>query len=134
MLSRKVALQNWDTVFSATDVDDKVQVFNKTILTMLDEAMPGKTIRMHLSDKPWLTSNIKAQIKARQKAFSKGYKNKCKLLCEKVSNLILKAKEAYYRLKAKDFRQTNPEKWYKTVYSLLGAQKDQKSLQNPSEE
>ena len=134
-VKQKVALQNWDTVFSATDVDDKVQVFNKTILTMLDEAMPGKTIRIHPSDKPRITSDIKAQIKARQKAFCQGDKNKYKLaIMRKVSNLILKAKEAYYRTKAKDFRQTNPAKWYKTVYFLLGAQKDQKSLQSPSEE
>ena len=124
VLSRKVALQNCrNTVFSATDVDDKVQVFNKTILTMLDEAMLEKTIRIHPSDKPRITSDIKAQIKARQKAFCQGDKNKYKLLCEKVFNLSLKAKEAYYRTKAKDFRQTNPAKWYKTVYSLLGAQK-----------
>ena len=135
VLSRKVALQNWDTVFSATVVDVKVQVFNKTILTMLDEAMLEKTIRIHPSDKPRITSDIKAQIKARQKAFCQGDKNKYKLaIMRKVSNLILKAKEAYYRTKAKDFRQTNPAKWYKTVYSLLGAQKDQKSLQSPSEE
>ena len=62
---------------------------------MLDEAMPEKIIRIYPSDKPWITSNIKAQIKARQKAFCQGDKNKYKLLCEEVSNLIIKAKEAY---------------------------------------
>jgi hypothetical protein len=35
-------------------------------------------MRVHHSDKPWITVNIKMQIKARQKAFSRGDKPRYK--------------------------------------------------------
>ena len=67
---------------------------------MLDESLPEKTIRVHHSDKPWINGNIKMQIKARQRAFSHGDKQKYNVLCKSVANLIAKAKATYYQSKA----------------------------------
>ena len=83
---------------------------------------PKKTIRIHHSDKPWITSNIKMQIKVRQKVFTRGGKPRYKQLCEKVANLIAKGKAIYYRSKASEFRTTNQSKWYKCIYSLVNAE------------
>ena len=133
-LSRTVALQNWDNVLMATDVDDKVEAFNRTILSLLDKAMPEVTIRMHTSDKPWITPKIKAQINARQKAYCRGDKSKYDQLCKKVSKLIRNAKQSFYHTEGRDLRQKDPAKWYKTVYTLLGAETNHNSLQTPSNE
>ena len=89
---------------------------------MLDEAMPEKTVRMHPSTKAWMTTHIKTQIKARQRAFSLGDKSSYKHLCKDVSNLTKKAKLNYYRNKAKDLRMTNPQGWYRSIDALAGAQ------------
>ncbi|CAB3991884.1 Hypothetical predicted protein [Paramuricea clavata] len=62
------------------------------------------------------------QIKARQKAFSRGDKSRYKQLCEKVANLIAKAKATYYRSKASEFRTSNQSKWYNCIYSLVNAE------------
>jgi hypothetical protein len=35
-------LENWEDVYEANDVDDKVQCFNKTIGNMLDTNTPAK--------------------------------------------------------------------------------------------
>ena len=86
---------------------------------MLDESLPEKTTRVHHSDKPWITGCIKMQIKARQKAFSRGDKLKYKQLCEEVANLIDTAKASYYRSNASELRTSNQSKWYKCIYSLL---------------
>ena len=91
-LSLKMASEDWSTVYSALDVDEKVSAYNSIIIKMLDESLPEKTIRIHHSDKPWITSNIKMQIKARQKAFTRGDKPRYKQLCEKLANPIAKAK------------------------------------------
>jgi hypothetical protein len=53
--NRIVALQNWDNVIMATDVDDKVEIFNGTVLYL-----------RYTLDYP----RIKIQIKVRRKAFS----------------------------------------------------------------
>ncbi|CAB4029803.1 Hypothetical predicted protein [Paramuricea clavata] len=106
-----MASEDWTTVYSALDVDEKVSAYNSIIIKMLDEFLPEKTIRVHHSDKPWITGNIKTQIKARQKAFSRGDQPRYKQLCEKVANLIAKAKATYYRSKASEFRTSKQSKW-----------------------
>jgi hypothetical protein len=58
-LSLKVAQQTWERIFRAEDVDEKVKLFNETVIHMLDKEVPVKTIRVHNSDKPWMTSHIK---------------------------------------------------------------------------
>ncbi|CAB4012075.1 Hypothetical predicted protein, partial [Paramuricea clavata] len=98
------------------------------------QAMPEVTIRMHTSDKPWITPKIKAQIKARQKAYCRGDKPKYDQLCKKVSKLIRNAKQSVYHTEGRDLRQKDPAKWYKTVYTLLGAETNHNSLQTPSNE
>ena len=121
-LSLNMASEDWTTVYSALDVDEKVSAYNSIIIKMLDEFLPEKTIRVHHSDKPWITGNIKMQIKARQKAFSRGDQPRYKQLCEKVANLIAKAKATYYRSKASEFRTSNQSKWYNCIYSLVNAE------------
>ncbi|CAB3995027.1 RNA-directed DNA polymerase from mobile element jockey, partial [Paramuricea clavata] len=75
-----------------------------------------------------------AQIKARQKAYCRGDKPKYDQLCKKVSKLIRNAKQSFYHTEGRDLRQKDPAKWYKTVYTLLGAETNHNSLQTPSNE
>ena len=111
--------ENWTAVYSTQDVDEKVSNCNTTIIKMLDESLPEKTIRVHHSDKLWITAYIKMQIKARQKAFSRGDKLKYKQLCGKVANFIDTAQANYYRSNASELRISDQSKCYKCIYSLL---------------
>ena len=94
-------------------------VIQSIIIKILDESLPEKTIKVHHSDKPWITGCIKMQINARQNAFSRGDKLKYKQLCEKVANLTATAKANYYRSNGSELRTSNQSKWYKCIYSLL---------------
>ena len=67
---------------------------------------------------------IKTQIKARQKAFTKGDICEYRRLCAKVANLITNAKRRYYENKAKSVRFSNPRKWFKSIYTLYAAEND----------
>ena len=58
-------------------------------------------------DKPWMTTFIKRELKARQKAFSGRKVVRCKELCDKIARLIKKAKEVYYNSKVGQ-RKYNP--------------------------
>ena len=107
VLSRKVILEDWSDVYAAEEIDEKVNVFTSTMLTIMDETIPERTVRMHPSDKPWMTSFFKTKIKARQRAFSRKDHVRYEQLCVTVSRLISKAKTSYYRSKAKDLRTTN---------------------------
>jgi hypothetical protein len=98
---------------------------------MLDETIPVRTVRAYCTDKPWMTHNIKALIKARQRAFTKWETPKYKSLHAKVTKLIFNAKVTYYKSKAEGSHQSNPAKWYKTIYKLAAATEDQQSLSSP---
>jgi hypothetical protein len=75
-----------------------------------------------------MTPYIKTQIRARQKAFTKGDKYDYRKLYAKVANLITNAKRRYYENKASSIRFSNPiRKWFKCIYSLCGAEKQSSS-------
>ena len=46
----------------------------------------------------------------------------------------LKGKPNHYRSKVEDFRLTNPAKWFKSIYVLLGADNLSKTLEIPSDD
>ena len=78
-----------------------------------------------------MTPHLKGAISARQKAFSKGDKERYKQMKDKVANLIKNAKRKFYETKASEFRMSNPRKWYKSIYALCGAPKDKEQHLQP---
>ena len=114
-LQAEMSKETWESVINAEDVDDKVFIFNTLVTNMLDIAMPEKSVRVHPSDKPWITPFIKNCIKERQPAYTKGDKEKYVALCAKVADLISKAKRRYYQDKAKNNRVYDPAKWWELV-------------------
>ena len=56
-------------------------------------------IRIHPTNKPWMTPNMKAKIRLRQQAFTPGNMSQYNLLCVKVEDMIRKAKSNYYHSK-----------------------------------
>ena len=116
----KLDQEDWKSVLNAQDIDEKVSNFSCIVVQLLDEILPKTTIRTHGSDKPWMTSNIKREIKAWLKAYINGNKTKHKELSDKVSTLIVKAKMNYYRSKPEGQRKSNPTKWYKDIYRMAG--------------
>ena len=79
-LGLKLNLESWSAVYEASDVDvdvgEKVEVFNSIIINSLDTCTPLRHVRLHLSNKEWMKPHIKDQIRARQKAWVKGDKEK----------------------------------------------------------
>ena len=132
-LKLKMNLEDWEAVYSESDVDDKVSAINFIITRMLDDTIPVRTVRVHSTDKPWMTPNIKAEIKARQRAFTKGDLSKFESICVKVTKLITNAKAKYYKSKAEGNREFNPAKWYKIIYQLAAANEDHQTLSSSAQ-
>ena len=120
-LGLRLNQEEWEDVLSAEDVDDKVLAFNSIIKNAMDDTMPLKTVRVHPSDKPWLTPQIKILIRDRQKAYTHGDQEKYNQLKAKVSCLIANAKQKFYQDKAQDLCHSNPGKWYRSIYAMTGA-------------
>ena len=136
VLSRKVILEDGSDVYSVEEIDEKVKAFTSTMLTIMDQTIPERTVRMHPSDKPWMTSFIKTKIKARQRVFSRNDLEQYEQLRVIVSKLISKAKMSYYKSNARGLRTTNvnPAKWFKSIFSLLGIHNGNNSLGQTSDD
>ena len=72
-------------------------------------------------NKPWITSNIKAKIKASQRTYTKGDVQEFARLRSETSEMISKAKAKYYESKVQHKHESNPASWYKSVYELSAA-------------
>ena len=106
----KMNLKNCEKVYSVWDLDDKVSVFNSIVINMFDETIPMKIIRAHCTNKSWLTPNLKAFIKARQRPFTKGETSKYESPHVQVTKLISNAKATYYKSKAEGRDKLDPVK------------------------
>ena len=102
-------------------------MFTATLLVILDDTLPGCTVRVHPTDKPWMSPRIKKEIKARRRAYTIGDNDKYKQLCDNVSKLIEKAKGSYYQSKVEGLRNSNTAKWYRMIYGLAVAYDSQSS-------
>ena len=117
-LGLKLNLEDWKSVFQAYDVNDKVRSFTNSNIEILDETIPETTIRVHVSDKPWMTPYIKREIKARQKAYTTGNMTKYRQLADKIIVLIKKAKAKYYASKIQSKRQQDSANWHRSISQL----------------
>ena len=75
-------------VFSAHDVDEKVNLFTAILLGILNDTLPEWTVRVHPTDKRWMTLRTKKKFKARQRADTNGDNDKYKQLYDKVFKLL----------------------------------------------
>ena len=50
---------DWKRAFSNTNVNEKVDIFNRTILNILSNFIPHETIVCNDKDPPWFNNRIK---------------------------------------------------------------------------
>ena len=67
LIKRAVNNFNWKKAFSNPNINDKVSLFNKTILNILNNYNPHETIICNEKGRPWFNSRIKLLIKNKNK-------------------------------------------------------------------
>ncbi len=130
-LGLKLNLENWNEVFNTSNVDEKVNKFTATLTNSLDQCLPERSIKFHLSEKPQITPQIKREIKKRQQTYTRGDTGKYKEKCEKVAGLVSKAKLRYYRSKVENVKHHDQGRWYKSIYKLAAAEEPRGTISAP---
>ena len=112
-LTIKLNQERTNNVFKSASTDGKVEDFTSTFISIRNTTMPMKTVRMHRSDKPWMTTRIKLiKIKERQiRCYTNGDMQRYQLLREEVSSLVATAKANYYQNKASGLHKTDPARY-----------------------
>ena len=83
--------------------------FTNELNSAVDRLFPSKVIRIHNSDKPWMTPALKKLIYQRQKAFHSGSLDLWRHYRLKVRNDIGVKKRAYYTNKVQHLNPVTPE-------------------------
>ena len=125
LIKRTINNFNRKKAFSNTNINEKVSLFNKTILNILNNYIPHETIICDDKDPPWFNSRIKSLIENKKKIHKnyQRYKSKSQLLSklnllqEQLHLLINTSKQNYYSRMAS--KLTNVQRNSKTYWSLL---------------
>jgi hypothetical protein len=117
---------NWLGLYQTVSCETKLNMFHNVIESGLDYFLPKKSVKLHASDKPWITPNYKNLIAKRQKASRQGnrvlyckLRNQCIRECKTLKSTFLNTE--LNELKSKN----NNKKWGDTVKQLASHPKKQ---------
>ena len=99
-------------------VDSLTESFNTDVKTAIDINFPLKSVKIHLTDRPWMTSRIKQLILERQRAFHSDKSGRWRELRTRVRDEIAARKKAFYPEKVSFLKNTDPRKWWSLVNKL----------------
>ena len=100
----------------------KFEILSQEHNSAMDTYFPLKSVKKHISDKLWVTNNIKLLISKRQSAFIRHGKDSLvyKFWKNKAQRDIKLEKSLYYNNKINDLAQSNARKWWQQIKSLTG--------------
>ena len=88
LIRRSINEFDWDRAFANKHVDDKVLIFNKTVLNILSNFIPHEVIVCDDKDPPWFNGKIKSLINEKLRTYNAYRKNiGNSQLCENLSSL-----------------------------------------------
>jgi len=120
-LGRWLSTHNWfGDLDSNASVDDLTTSFTIQLTDAIDRIFPVKSIKIHKTDKPWMTPQIKLLINDRQKAFHSGNNVAWRSLKYKVQQVITNTKRSYYKNKVKHLKQEDCRKWWGAINQMSG--------------
>ena len=89
-LPRRTGLQ--DTMLQHAGPSTKYKIFMKDLQEAMDIMLPWKIVRVHTSDRPWITKKLKTLIRKRQLAFHRhGRDSNCYKLLRVASFFLMQA-------------------------------------------
>ena len=97
---RWVSSHHWFTSLdSVASVDSLTESFNTDVKTEIDIHFPLKSVKIHPTDRPWMTSRTKQFILERRRAFYSDRNGRWRELCTRVRDEIAARKKAFYSKK-----------------------------------
>ncbi|CAB3995794.1 Hypothetical predicted protein [Paramuricea clavata] len=97
--------------------------FTSELSSAIDLFFPTKTIKIHATDKPWMTPMLKQLIIQRQRAFHSGDRAVWLHHRDKVQREISSQKHTYYARKIKNLKNSNPRQWWNYIKQITGKEK-----------
>ncbi len=121
----------WEEVTQLVSVIDKANAFYNTLNQRVDFHFPIHEIKLHTSDKPWVTPKTKILTRRRQAVFIHSRPPLWRLYRNKVIRAIKLDKHEYYHNRVQRLKKSNPAQWYRQIRIMTTTYKQQPSISPP---
>jgi len=112
---------NLEAMIDCADTcDEKTNLLETIISTGMDILTPVKTKIVITNEPRWINNELKALIRKRQQAYSRGDLDTFRPLRNRVNRMRKTCRTKYYKSKVEHLRSCNPRKWWKEVKTLGG--------------
>ena len=81
----------------------------------MDRHFPTQVVKLHSTDKPWISPKIKLLIKKRQKALVQKKMYLWRFLRNKIARLLSRAEKFYYKDRIQNLKTCDPAGWHKGI-------------------
>ena len=106
---QEITTQKWDEVLQVESIDQKAENFHEIIRGILDKHLPEKSTTISSLDKKWMSSDLKALLRKKQREFVKNRKsNKWRKLKRKYKKLKKKTVRNFYSNFTNELKEVNP--------------------------
>ena len=85
--------------------------FSDDLCNAINIYFPAKSVKLHPTDKPWMSVEIKSLILERQRAYHSGSNDRWRLLRNKVRKAICKRKKEFFARKVMSLKTSDPGSW-----------------------
>lgn len=114
------------------DVNAQCHAFYETFYAAINVHFPTRKMKLHQTDTPWITGEIKYLIHKRQRVCDQHNNNAdWKRLRNKIKRMIEKASSEYYPTRVQRLKKSNPAAWYREIRLMTGGKRDQPHIAVP---
>ena len=101
-------------------VDRLTSSFSDDLCNAINIYFLAKSVKLHPTDKPWMSAEIKSLILEQQRAYHSGSNDRWRLLRNKVRIAICKRKKEFFARKVMSLKTSDPRSWWSLVSKLAG--------------
>lgn len=132
-----ISQEDWKIIYDENDIDKKAEILNRTIITHKTTATSIKKINSKNTPlKPWITPGILASINKRNELSVKVKKHKSndrlksyyKTFRNKLSLLLHKCKNDYYKNQISNTPSDQPRKLWQNIHEIIGTDKSKNPI------
>ena len=106
---------NWSSLYRMNTCQEQFNLFHSTLTDAINSCLPVRSVKLHPTDKPWMTAEIKDAIKKRQRAWVNSRSLQYNMYRNKVIRLCKGARSQFYRNSISHLHDTNPKKWWDNI-------------------
>ena len=122
---------DWSQVLETEGTIAKTDTFCEILQKGIDTHFPTHEIKMHISDKPRMSSKTKDLIHRRQEVFDTSRPLLWSFYRNKVQRAITSDKKEFYHNRVQRLKKSNPAGWYREIRIMTTKNKSQSSIKPP---